>query len=122
MLSTINVTHFFSSITRQRPNRQQVHGCARITTIRGAPPPKRYFFLSRLDCDTDTDMLKRYIDGKGVHNIELSVVSNVNARYKSYKLSVNIGDKDTIMCAEMWPSGTYIEKWRVRDYGGRNQR
>ena len=60
----------------QRTRRGQVHGSAENAPIRGGLPPKRDFFLSRLSYDTDIEQLKRYIEGKGVHDVQLSLVSH----------------------------------------------
>ena len=59
----------------QRTRRGQVHGSAENASIRGAPPPKRDFFLSRLCYDTDIEQLQRYIEGKGMYRVQLSTVA-----------------------------------------------
>ena len=73
----------------QRTRRGQVHVSAENAPIRGAPPPKQDFFLSRLSYDTDIEQLKRYIGGKGMHRGELSLVSH-DSVYNSYKLTVGV--------------------------------
>ena len=101
-----------------RPNRtvrkRRIQGSARSENIRGAPPPKRDFFISRFHRDTDDEGLKRYISEKGVTNFNMTLMSNANAMYKSYKLTVSIEDKDKVLCSEMWPHGVCIQRWRVR--------
>ncbi len=68
--------------------------------------------------------MKQYITSKDVHGVELTLVSNVNAMFKSYKLSVPLDQKDKILQGSMWPSGVCVEKWRYRsnaNSGGRFQ-
>ncbi len=89
----------------------------------GAPPPKRDVFLSRVYRDTTDDDMRCYISSKGVNGVDLTLVSNVNSTFKSYKLSVPIVEKDKIMQASLWPSSVCIEKWRSRsnaNNGGRS--
>ncbi len=42
--------------------------------------------------ETSDDNMKHYITSKGVNEIELIIVSNPNATFKSYKLSVPVGE------------------------------
>ncbi len=92
----------------------KINGSAISDIVYGAPPPKRDFFLSRVYRDTVDDDMRRYISSKGVNGVDLTLVSNVNSTFKSYKLSVLIVDKDKIMQASLWPSGVCVEKWRSR--------
>jgi hypothetical protein len=105
--------------------KQRIQGCGQSDTIRGAPPPKRDYFISRVHSETDDDGLKKYISDKGVQNFNITLVSNANAMFKSYKLSVAISEQNKVLCPEMWPFGVCVQKWRVRysdrsgDEGGR---
>ena len=91
--------------------RYRVHGSRQGELLEGAPLPKRDFFLSRVIKGTDDDVIKNYLLDKGIQDVELKVVSNVSAKYKSYKLSVNVDSKDKIMHADLWPRGICIQKW-----------
>lgn len=101
---------------QQQMKRQKyrVHGSHRSEVLEGAPPPRRDFFLSRVKKDTDDEIVKQYIVSKGISVSELVTVSNVNAKYKSFRLSVCIDDKDKVMSPDIWPQGICIEKWRSR--------
>ena len=48
------------------------------------------------------------IASKGVKDIVLALVSNPNAMFKSYKLSVPLAEKDKIIQANMWPYGVCV--------------
>ena len=95
--------------------RWRVQGSATSDMFNGAPPPRRDFFLSRVVSTTDDQVIKDYIRDKGINNFELQLVSNENAIFKSYKLSVYAGDKNKVLSFDIWPQGVCIEKWRKRN-------
>ncbi len=97
--------------------RHKIQGNAQSDIIRGASPPKRDHFVSRVHKETDDEDMKTYITDKGLQNFDLTLVSNINATFKSYKLSVSISDRDRILCSEMWPAGICIQRWRDRSSG-----
>ncbi len=80
--------------------------------MRGALRMKRDSFVSCVHSKTDDEGLKTYIANKGLHDFNLTLVSNVNSTFKSYRLSVSINDKDKVLCPEMWPSGMCVQRWR----------
>ena len=92
----------------------EVHGSAENALIQGAPPPKRDFFLSRLSYDTDIEQLKRYIEGKGTHSAQLSLVSHEDSVYNSYKLTVGVQHANQAMLSDVWPQGVCVTRWRSR--------
>ncbi len=83
--------------------------------ICGDLPPKRDYFISRLHKETDDDGMKNYITKRGVQDFNLSLVSNMNAMFKLYKLSISISELNKVLCAEMWPSGVCVQRWRERE-------
>ena len=98
-----------------RRRRKRVQGSREGETLEGAPPPRRFFFLSRVKKETNDDVINNYIVSKGIENHELQLVSNADAKYKSYKLSVYKDYNDKVMCADMWPRGVCIERWFERE-------
>lgn len=98
----------------QHRRRGRIQGSAESSTLRGAPPPKRDLFISRVHSDTDDEGFRKYIQEKGIQDFDIALVSNENARFKSFKLSVTIKDVDKLMSPEMWPFGVCVQKWRVR--------
>ena len=82
--------------------------------IQGAPPPKQDFFLSRLSYDTDIKQLKRYIGGKGMHRVQLCLVSHEDSVYNSYKLTVGVQHTNLAMWSDVWPQGVCVTRWRSR--------
>ncbi len=65
--------------------------------------------------ETDDDGMKNYITNKCVQDFNLSLLSNVNAMFKLYKLSISISELNKVVCAEMCPSGVYVQRWRGRN-------
>ncbi len=55
--------------------------------------------------ETDDDGMKNYITNKCVQDFNSSLVSNVNAMFKSYKLPISISELNKVLCAELCPSG-----------------
>lgn len=94
--------------------RQRIQGRAQSATVQGAPPPKRDFFVSRVHRDTVDEHMKQYITDKGINSVELVIVSNPSAAFKSYKLSVPVSERPKILCADIWPYGVCVQKWRDR--------
>ena len=93
-----------------------MHGSAtNHTSFRGAPPPKINFFLSRIQHTARYQEIVEYITYHGISDFELTQVSNTDSKYKSYKLSVDVRDKELIMDPSVWPAGVVIEKWRQKN-------
>ena len=42
-------------------------------------------------------------------------VSNDDSLYKSFKLSIDVRDRDIILNPAMWPEGVSIQKWKLRN-------
>lgn len=109
---------FLSRHARENPGqggRRRVQGSGTSDVFKGAPPPKRDFFLSRVVSTTDDQVIKDYIKDKGINNFDLQLVSNEHAIFKSYKLSVYVEDKTKVLSPDIWPQGVCVEKWRYRN-------
>ncbi len=81
--------------------KQRIQGCGQSDIIRGVPPPKRDYIISRVHTETDDDGMKTYNTNKGVQDCNLSLVSNVNAMFKSSKLSISISKLNEVLCSEI---------------------
>ena len=89
-------------------------GTATNTSFRGAPPPKRDLFVSRVDPDTEEQDIINHLNNLGVMNFELYPISRENAPFKSFKLIVNLPDKDIVMSPDVWPQDVCIQRYRER--------
>ncbi len=65
-------------------------------------------FLSRVYRDTADDDMRCYISSKGVNGVDLTLVSNVNSTFQSYKLSVPIVEKHKILQASLSMAIWYV--------------
>ena len=102
------------------PRGGRVLGTATNTSFRGAPPPKRDFLISRVDSSTDEHDIRDFLYFNAINNFDLIQVSHVNALFKSYKLSVNLPDKDIVLSPDMWPKNVCVQRFRERGNRGYN--
>ena len=100
---------------RHGRRRLRIQGSLQNGPIEGAPPPRRDFFLSRIKRDTDVESLQTFIQEKGIKVYDIQIVSHANAKFNSYRVSVDVNDKDKMLVPEIWPQGVCIEKWRNKD-------
>ena len=100
----------------QRQNRKRViQGNVQSDVVLGAPPPKRDFFISRVLPQTGDASFRKFIGDNVVKNFELTLTSNAKAKFKSYKLSVDIADREKVFRPEVWPMGVKLQRWRIRN-------
>ena len=108
-----------------RPPRIRFFGTAAGGTLRGGPPPRRDFFISRVHPSTQESVFENFLKDKGLLNFELQLVSRFVSTFKSYKLTVSMDDRDKVLQPNMWPKGILVQKWRVRNgfsnYGNHDQ-
>ncbi|CAL4225210.1 unnamed protein product, partial [Meganyctiphanes norvegica] len=86
-------------------------GTSTNTNFQGAPPPPNMdFLISRVDPSTDEHDIRECLYFNGVNTFDLFQVSHVNSQFKSYKLSVNLPDKDIVLSPDMWPDGVCVQR------------
>ena len=78
------------------------------------------FFISRVDGDTTEADMAEYILELGVHIIDLELTSHIEARNKSFKLTVTKPDFYKLLDASLWPDGVKVGRYRkprnIREY------
>lgn len=84
---------------------------SRISGFKGAPEPERDLFIFRVDPETETDQLKEYLCEKGITSRKLECVSNINAKFKSFKLSVPASEFSKLFNEDLWPCGVRVRKY-----------
>ena len=87
-------------------------GSGTNTSFRGAPIPKRDLFISRIRPEVLELDIKNHIMALGVTDFELQLMSHEDHPYKSFKLTVNVLDKDSLMTPSIWPEGVCIKRFR----------
>ena len=80
------------------------------TRVRGAPEPDRHLFIFRVDANT-LDDLRSYISDHGVTMRSLHCVSNANAKFKSYKLTVPVSQYKQLFNGDLWPEGVTVRPY-----------
>ena len=106
----------------RRERRPRLRGQQNIDStnpFRGAPPPKRYVFVSRVQkhCEEKDilDHVKRMNSELDLNvkfdlfNVEC--VSHCEAKFKSFCVTCSIDDFHVLMKEEMWPSDVYFSKF-----------
>ena len=97
----------------QRRGRRRVIGSNATAhrTLRGAPPPTRDFFVSRVTVG-DREGIKELIEANGIQVYNIDKMSNYQARFKSFKVKISVLDKEKILNESMWPNGIQCMMWR----------
>lgn len=98
----------------RRRNRHEVTGKAAISTtsgFRGAPEPSRDLFISRVDISTEDSKLKEFLKSENFTIRHLECISNSEAKFKSYKLTVPVSQFRSLFDADMWPNGIRVRQF-----------
>ena len=103
----------YKLIQSKRDRRVMYGRRTRDTGLQAAPIPKRYIGVSRL-ATSDPALVKGYLEheGIGVHNV--FKVSHEDARFNSYKISVDICDLDKVFDENLWQIGTVVKLWQYK--------
>ena len=106
-----------SRYERKRENRQKrliISGKSTGTRLKGGPPVVRKFFVYRLDKDTTDDDIMNHLNDKEIKFVSCVRLSNVDATYCSYCVSVPVDEVDKILDANTWPTGIRIRRFVQR--------
>jgi hypothetical protein len=94
-------------------NRNQgdgIHG-----TLRGAPQTLD-IFVFRCEKDISRDNVKSFLEENDVNVMDIECVSSVNARYKSFRVSVPRDCREMVMNSDFWPEGVGVRYFRRKRY------
>ena len=97
-----------------RSGRVLGNGNTTSSSFRGAPPPKRHLFLSRVDPIAEEAEIRDHINSIGIIDYELTLISHETAPFKSFKLVINLPDMDIAMSPNNWPRDVCIQRFRER--------
>ena len=114
----------WTSVRRGRPQRRgrrRATGCsdARVDGLVGAPPPPRHVLLARI-VNGNEEKIQSFFDKNKVNVVGITKVSHKDAKYSSYKISLNKSDLDTVLQDSFWPRGVVCEAWREPRRGMKN--
>ena len=96
---------------RRQQRRVVVTGKDNNQRVRGAPEPIRELFIYRVHPETTTEALKNYVSDKGFSIGHLECISNSEAKFKSFKLSLPISEFNRTLDENMWPSGVRVRRF-----------
>ena len=79
--------------------------------LTGAPEPSRHLFVYRATQETTVSDLENFAVDKNftVRNVEC--MSNQNAKFKSFKLSVPMSEFDRLFEDDLWPEGIRVRRF-----------
>ena len=95
---------------RVKQRRDAVYGKRQHTSLRGGPKITELFIFNVCPDTSDND-LKDFIENEGIEILSLNCISHQESIMKSFKLSVDVKFKDTIMEADFWPEGIACRKY-----------
>ena len=79
--------------------------------IKGAPEPSRYIFVHRLQNGTSEENIKLYLSDNDIEAKGVTKVSNIEAKYASFKVEVKMSSMDTLLAADFWPTGVCVRRF-----------
>ena len=79
----------------------------------GGPPPRRDFFVYRLMKDSGEKDLRNFMMSKNIEPLDIVAKNVPDARFNSFKVSVNLDDAEKMRDLDMWPVGVCV-KIRVK--------
>ena len=80
--------------------------------LRGAQAPGRDIFVYRVEKEVTDIEIETYVNENGVELRNVKVVSHNEEKLKSFKLTVSIKDKPTVLDAAFWPQGVMVRRYR----------
>ena len=89
-------------------NKQPLRG-----NFTGAPPPQRDIFLYRVNSRATCDDITKHINDENMNVTihDLKCVSHQQAKFKSFRLKVDINDFTRLLDDSIWPRGVYVRKY-----------
>ena len=92
---------------------RRLHGTASSNKVSGTSDPHGYLFISRISRDTkDEDMLE-WIENLDVNIIDFTRASHIEARSKSFVLTVNIREYHRLLNPDLWPANIQISRYII---------
>ena len=79
--------------------------------LKGAPPPLRYVFLSRVE-HGDAQMIVDYMKYNHIDVRKVETVSHANSKFMSFKVTVFKSNLHEILSNNFWPQGIVCRLWK----------
>ena len=110
----------FQPARKRRPKAKIVSGKSISGNTFKGGPTTRNVFLFRVNRDVNEDIVKDHMNGKELKYVSIKTMSNAEAVFKSFLITVEARDYGTIMNPDVWPSGTRLRDFRMPHGGLRN--
>ena len=81
--------------------------------FRGAPEPDRHLFIYRVENDTDVADVTQYLDNENIPYTLVECLSNPNAKFKSFKLTVGVSRYQQLFNDHICPHGIRVRAFRA---------
>ena len=94
-----------------RKKRKIVQRSGNSEILRGGPLPQRDFFVYRAEKSVTCEIISQHLRSNSINPCKVEVVSHAEAKFKSFKVKVNVSDAQKIMNPDIWPSGIYVRKF-----------
>ncbi len=105
--------HDFQTVRRRKARRKAVTAIRAANTeqFKGAPEPSRDIFVYRVMKDTPQAEIEKYITDNNINIRSIDKVSNIFARYDSFKVVLKLSDMETVLNSEFWPEGVSARRY-----------
>ena len=106
---------------RQEIHRQAVYGTGSSSSgrFRGRPRTKE-LFVFRVECDTDCDEIREYIENRNMHVVSIKCMSKPEYRSQSFCIEIRHEEFETLSNASFWPEGVGCREFRKNRYQNNN--
>ena len=72
---------------------------------------KALLVVHRLQNGTSEDNIKLYLSDNDIEAKGVTKVSNIEAKYASFKVEVKMSSMDTLLAADFWPTGVCVRRF-----------
>jgi hypothetical protein len=113
---------------KQPPTRGQQETDA-AKKFRGAPLPKRFIFLARVEKECEIADIHCHIEevnaelnlNLNLKDIQIKCVSHPDAKYNSFCIECSVKDFSVLMKGNVWPNNVYVSKFHFPRNGSDNK-
>ena len=97
----------------QSKPRRRIDGDSDIIVdgLEGAPPPLRHIWLSRIQKGS-AESIKSFLESKDINVDKCVKVSHDEAKFSSFKISVEANDVEKVYAVNFWPKGVRCQSWK----------
>ena len=104
----------FQKVEKKRKTRQNIVGSKRTDGSRGIKGASRSadIYLGNCDLAVTEDDISQYIDEEiNVQILRCELLSSRNENCKSFKVTMNLNDREKLLLPEVWPEGILCRKF-----------